>query len=65
MEEEAPAPEPESEEMKQLRDMIQVAMGAELKQVRVRKLLPLTLVTMNLITNLLLKLRWKMIFKYS
>ncbi|KAL5266084.1 hypothetical protein ACHWQZ_G006662 [Mnemiopsis leidyi] len=36
VEEEEPAPELESEEMKQLRDMIQVAMGAELKQLQGR-----------------------------
>ena len=34
-EEEVPPPEPESEEMKQLRDLIQVAMGSELKLVRI------------------------------
>ena len=38
VEEEEPAPEPESEEMKQLRDLIQVAMGAELKQVGIQSL---------------------------
>lgn len=41
--EEEPAPELESEEMKQLRDMIQVAMGAELKQVCNQSLLFLPL----------------------
>ena len=39
VEEEEPAPEPESEEMKQLRDLIQVAMGAELKQVCILSLM--------------------------
>jgi len=35
-EEEVPPPEPESEEMKQLRDLIQVAMGSELKLLQSR-----------------------------